>query len=239
MPTHERWTAPQTGRSIGPRLVAMFDVLGFRNMVMSKPVHLLLGDYEELLWTAELTANLTELSTAQPGTLGLTKWRVPHAVFSDTLLFWCDDDDDAVWAFLKICGGIAAEALRRKMPLRGGIAFGEAIMDKEAGTYLGKPIVYAYETEAAQEWVGIGLHGSCFLSPQMGSFIRSHEDIVAWDVPTKDGRSVGHALLWHHQLIDAADRLEALCAAAPAAAQPKYVNALRFVRSHPAPASCP
>lgn len=230
----DQWTAPETGRVIGPRFVAMFDVLGFREMVKTRPLHIVLGEYEDLITAAQMSARMTEIRTNAAGrAIGLVRRRAPHAVFSDTLLFWSNDDEDCAWSFFKICGAIAAEALNRQMPLRGGIAFGEAILDKSTSTYLGRPIVDAYVTEASQEWVGVGIHESCFSTDSLAKFMSSHEDIVRYAVPTKPKAApVSHALLWHQYMYGAHDILKSLRERAPTEAKAKYDNAIRFAQEN-------
>ena len=56
--------------------------------------------------------------------------------------------------------------LKRRFPLRMGVAYGDCIMDREKAIYLGQPIVDAHQTEQCQDWIGAGVHPSCETSPR-------------------------------------------------------------------------
>jgi hypothetical protein len=53
------------------------------------------------------------------------------------------------------------------MPLRGAIAAGEAILDKESGVYLGAPLIEVTRLEHGQEWIGCSV-GPSILEPPYG-----------------------------------------------------------------------
>ena len=108
------------------------------------------------------------------------------------------------------------KALEQGLPLRGGVAFGEAFMEPTAGKILGKPLVDAHLTETGQDWVGVGIHPSCFAHPDLADFVRRHEDVVPYSVPLKSGApKIEYALLWHQQMTDAEERLARLRDVAP------------------------
>ncbi len=52
-------------------------------------------------------------------------------------------------------------ALKRRIALRGAVAYGETIINKSKRIFLGKPILDAHNLEKAQEWLGIAIHPSC------------------------------------------------------------------------------
>ena len=87
-----------------------------------------------------------------------------HAFFSDTFMLWVEHDDftqATLGGFLEKCSIIFCEALKRKIPLRGIVSRGTAIMDEENKIYLGTPIVEAARAEPTQEWLGVTLAKSC------------------------------------------------------------------------------
>ncbi len=53
-------------------------------------------------------------------------------------------------------------ALKNGIPLRGAVAYGNVIINKGEGIFLGKPIVDAHKLEEAQDWLGIAIHPSCY-----------------------------------------------------------------------------
>jgi hypothetical protein len=64
-----------------------------------------------------------------------------------------------------MCNVFVCEVLESGMPLRGGIAVGEAYMDKGTGTYLGKALVEAAEVEKSQDWIGVSFGPSFAVAP--------------------------------------------------------------------------
>ena len=90
--------------------------------------------------------------------------RMRHAFFSDTFIIWIEDIDrfgTRLGGFYEVCSEIFIEALKRRIPLRGAITQGSAIMDEEKKIYIGKPIVEAARLEASQNWLGVSLGLSC------------------------------------------------------------------------------
>jgi len=123
------------------------------------------------------------------------------------------------------------------MPLRAGIAFGECIIDPAKEIYIGQPMIDAYHTERAQEWVGGAFHPSCWQSPGLlEALCKGHDrSAVKYPVPTKTPGSVErvqleYALNWP-PLADqdfSSDVLMALEEQAPQGAKVKWQNARRF-----------
>lgn len=234
-PFEEKWTAQSDGRTIGARFVACLDVLGFKRMVASTELDLLASRYDTFLRALQHTSNVTELRATREGRLSsVIRWRTPYVVFSDTLLLWSDADTANASAFFSICASLVSSALQAGMPLRGGIALGEAMMDKREGIYLGQALVDAHLTEASQDWIGIGLHESCCATPEASVFIANHEDVVPYAVPTKPGcPAIRQALRWHDYAYDASETLQLVLGSAPKEAHSKYENTRRFVAACP------
>lgn len=90
----------------------------------------------------------------------IVNYDLNHCFFSDTFIIWVELDSfhqPTLSGFLEKCCIIFCEAIKRKIPLRGVISAGTAIMDKENHLYLGKPIAEAAKAETQQNWLGIGL----------------------------------------------------------------------------------
>lgn len=173
--------------------------------------------------------------------------RVSAIVLSDSIYAWTDDTADAGVSLVTACGWIVAEALRQGIPVRGGIARGDAIVDETSNAFLGQPLVDAYVTEQAQEWLGVAIHPSAVI------LVDRTDNIVDWNVPVKrptvlerldallhrrrppQALCLTHAIAWHHylQADDAKSFLRKLRGDASHSARRKYENALRFVEQRP------
>jgi len=83
-----------------------------------------------------------------------------HVYFSDTILLWSRLDEFRYPAFCSLCAMLVCEALTVRMPLRGAISIGPAILDKATNTFIGAAIVEAHEVEQAQAWLGVSFASS-------------------------------------------------------------------------------
>jgi hypothetical protein len=241
------WTP--NGTTSTPRYVAVLDILGFKRRLETLGLTKVFADYEHLRRVSLLAARIANIGTVS-GRVRKVTVNVPHVFLSDAVIAWCDDGpyiDD----FLTGCCAIAAEALKLRIPLRGGIAFGKTIIDLGSLTFLGQPFVDAYLTEESQEWVGVAIH------PTALNGLAGREDVKRRDVPTKRSacqpawglpgwtrrmlpRSLlrtplTHALAWHHYLLgdEALEILGDLRRAAPKKDHAKYAHAADFVRALP------
>ena len=237
------------GTTVTKRYVAALDVLGFKQRLRAIGLPKLFMEYDHLRRTTLSAAGVTTFGTlfGQPHQL---KVNVPHVVLSDTVIAWCDANGP-VDDFIMGCCGIVAEALRTRVALRGGIAFGDTIIEPNTLTFLGQPFVDAYLTEGAQEWVGVAIH------PSATAGLHGREDVKECRVPVKRWAwrcraalphrarglipesllrsSFTHALAWHHHLqaSETLEYLEKLRRAAHPRDHAKFANASEFVRAFP------
>ena len=170
------------------------------------------------------------------------RWTAPSAIFSDTIVVWADLQMVRMDMFMHFCGVLMATALEMRFPLRGGVALGQCIMDAGAGVYIGTALVNANRVEKGQEWVGVGIHSSCYEAPVHGVPFGADVPVVEYEVPRKPGVSpVTRALAWHPYYCDGvpacAKRLSDLKADSPEAVWHKYDNALRFIENVTWPSS--
>lgn len=63
-------------------------------------------------------------------------------------------------AFLETCNELICRSLQVGLPLRGAVAAGEAILDKERNIFLGRPIIEANILEKDQKFIGAGMCNS-------------------------------------------------------------------------------
>jgi hypothetical protein len=173
---------PCASDSIEPRevFVGIFDVLGFEDLVSTKPLSFIAGEYGDL-------RRMTDWSSIVPvlGPSGRQNWISPFVVVSDTILIWSEDDPLYTDAFLSSCAELVARSFEKGWELRGAITFGECILHRPSQTYLGKPIVSAYKLAKAQDWIGVALDQSCFSAPKSGGKLKDGGNILWYPIPLK------------------------------------------------------
>lgn len=179
---HQIPTVEAYHNTLQPRqsFVALFDVLGFKNRVAHSDLQALVSEYRHFVNTQTWATTIPVASRR-----GVHQWRVGDAIFSDTILLWCDDAWDAVQTLLTASASLIASALDIGWPIRGGLAYGNCVLDRQTLTFIGQPIVDAYYTEQSQVWVGAALHQSVIDHPTLGRSILRLEDVIKYSVPTK------------------------------------------------------
>ena len=175
--------------------VALCDILGFSDLVESRPLDRVVED--DILWFSkalyhavnkewpENVPSFDEIN--QNSSVGL-------AWFSDTiLLFTREDEEDSLQELLQILASlIFMTVIEGTTRLRAGIAYGEAFIDPENVMYVGKPIIYAYQLEQQQQWSGAALTKSA--SERVPEDVRNGGfadwPIRLYDVPLKDNKTI-------------------------------------------------
>lgn len=213
----------------GPQdvVIAMFDVLGFKTMVKEKPLGQLNEEYRGLLRLKQQAGRVPLLSLR-----GVDEWSSPSAVFSDTILFWASAEPESTSSLLTTCSVLIAEGLTWGWPLRGSIAAGPCVLDREARVFVGQPIIDAYLLERAQDWIGAALHPSCLQHPVVGNYVSHDENVRRYPVPLKEKclSTIEYAVEWSSRLAEPTEKLEALRKTAGDHTR-KYDNAIAFVRA--------
>jgi hypothetical protein len=213
-----------------PYLVAMCDVLGFSNLVATATLDEIHRRY------LALVAHLGPHPVFRIKTGSHEREVVLNrVVFSDTILFWAPAGDA-----MELLPHWVAETMGQameSMPLRAGLAFGECIIDPANELYVGQPIIDAYHTEQAQEWIGGAFHPSCWRWPGLRDVLCKGyaRSAVKYAVPVKASGPTGgirleYALNWPALVGPdfSVKTLTALEGRAGATAKVKWQNARRF-----------
>jgi len=198
------------------RFIAMLDVLGFKSLLRERgirEVHQLMRD---LFRSAQAGANRDYTATINGVIYRHPAVRLDYFIFSDTILIWKDyqdvkDENESIEGrcemFREFNHGISMvleNALLRRIPLCGGIAFGTTItnIDNQGNNneIIGQPIVDAYLVGEAQNWVGVAFHSSCL------PFIKQDCDptVIEYDIPynkerlklINNGNETNYSLEW-------------------------------------------
>jgi len=209
------------------RLVAMFDILGFSNLVQRKGVDWLASRLDRLLTEAP---EFNKPYWALHDCYSLHE-RVHFIFFSDTIVLFSMSTASELDFFL-CCNQLMSDALELDLPLRGGIACGECYIDLDKNILVGEPIVDAYRLGRVQEWVGAALHPSCKKAwPLVNEPRAMTDDFTRCSIPVKKGTMPEVLPCAIHGWIGrglAIPKLRILCEAAPKYARKKYQAALAF-----------
>lgn len=208
-------------------IVAIVDVLGFRQRIASTRLDRLVEDYRDLIERKKRASELPTFSQR-----GVVTAHLHTTIFSDTILIWADATSDGFDAMIRSCAVLLAYAIDIEWPLRGGLACGSCVLDLTSRTFVGQPIVDAYLVEQSQEWIGIALHSSVVEHPHLGLFAKRHDDVIEYDVPTKRGSTPLHyAIHWGPYSSRATSSIERLTASTKGCrARRKYARTRSYIR---------
>lgn len=170
-------------------MLGFFDVLGFSKRVETEGPEQTAALYRQLIETTVKKEASRCLGTVSDGTgaryMSIFSLDVKTAYFSDTIFMWVPLERVFVDAFVSHCATFVCEALAMGVPVRGAIALGEAVMDRNTGTYIGMPIVEAASCEKIQEWLGVAYTPSATWPPFMAEVHPNH--FIEYDIPVKPG----------------------------------------------------
>jgi hypothetical protein len=123
------------------RWLAYFDILGFKNLIKN------CGAMGACLLCYDSAIN--NINQNQNDNV--------HAVwFSDTFLFYADDDSyDSFTRLSRLASGFFYEMFTNLIPMRGCINCGELLAEEETGKYLGQGLIDAYQQSESQQIIGL------------------------------------------------------------------------------------
>lgn len=222
-------------------LVALFDVLGFSNLVLEKGSKAILDTYQELMNLTVLSKNYTAFERIKVGfnnyVMGGTYTPIKYSYFSDTIILWTTNNATHVSSFLAKCADLICEALKIGMPLRGSICFGEGILNKSTNTIVGGALVEASNIEKNQKWIGATL-GETFVLQELKDVMSETLVVPLFCEHYKDEMKVAFPYLtldwitrWKEKKFpDIISVLEKLKSIAPEKNKIYYDNTINFVK---------
>lgn len=185
MPTNSDWKT-QT-----KRYVAFLDILGFKDYVQRHSVGIVYNRLRTL-------NGLLPTEDEQDLDSEMEK-RIKCTIFSDSIFIFSKDDTIASFNhFLIYVRRIMRMALRKRIPLKGAIAFGHIVVDEKTNLFCGQPIIDAYLLEEDLQYMGVVFHHT--FEEEYGRFSetqskRTSESIKDRPTPFKYG-------LRHHWNLD-------------------------------------
>lgn len=217
-------------------LLAKFDILGFSARVRSEPISEVRRIYDRL---RQVTVEQYELESFDllrmddvlaPAVLRLD---VESVVFSDSVFAWVPMKKGFANPFITWCCHFVCEALVLGIPVRGAIAAGEAILDRDTDTYMGEPILDAHELEETQEWIGLAFSHQATWPPLIADI--SPRLLMEYPIPVKKKHTAPLSLspdwprVWRHRFGECpSSRLRSLAETQPSGKRKYYLNAAAF-----------
>jgi hypothetical protein len=111
--------------------------------------------------------------------------KLESSYFSDTIVFWCPYHPRHLQSLCYSMMEVLCRSIEIGLPLRGAISVGEAILSKERGHFVGKPVVNAVDAEKVQQWIGVTLSKDFRDKPFNGGF--SAACLRPWEKHLKEG----------------------------------------------------
>jgi len=164
------------------RLLAYFDILGFKSLVLRDPLEKMVERFGHIYTTIGAAAVRHEAAGQDALSVAAIADRYNQiesfdlagvrSAFEDatqmTLLIMSDSvimystplakSDERfrrqLSAMLRISRTVLEKLLEYQLPARGAISYGEFYADSANGIYVGRALVEAYETAESQEWIG-------------------------------------------------------------------------------------
>lgn len=143
------------------------DVIGFRNIILN------LSPEEQSRRVSEW-GGLVESAATQHCVSQLR-------VFSDTVFAGTPDSEEGLRALLAFAKTLLETGISRAFPLRGGIAFGDAVWGERVT--FGPAIVKSYELGDMQQWIGV----SCDVKLPRLDLMWDFDTVVCYPAPMKAG----------------------------------------------------
>jgi hypothetical protein len=171
--------------------IAVCDILGFSSLVYNSDPETIVN--QQLRWLRQVLQHSVYKSTFPqhvPSILDLERHaKIGVALFSDTILFFTKEDtNEAIRELLATIGWLIFETIiHGQTKIRGGIAYGEAVIDVRNSLFVGRPIIDAHKLEQSQQWAGAALHESAIDRLPKDVRAGGYADwwIIRHDVPVK------------------------------------------------------
>lgn len=140
------------------QLVAIGDILGFKNTIRTTPLEHVVSNY--LLFFRKAMEHAMQAKGWPDPPRDFASLRAQSVLgiewFSDTIVLYTKEDtDDAAIKLIQVVNWLLFETFYNPATrLRFGIDYGELNADTNAGQIVGNAVVAAHELEANQQWMG-------------------------------------------------------------------------------------
>jgi hypothetical protein len=149
------------------RFVALFDIMGFKDMVYRNGHDYVAGKMEKL---QKQVASIESLGAAAITSGEDPELRILPVFFSDSILLVSEDDSEGCALGVVIASlTLLKKALVAEIPIKGAIAYGRQTADFKKSLHFGRPLVDAYLLAEGLQFYGAVLHHT------MESYLKGHE----------------------------------------------------------------
>lgn len=196
---------------ISPYLITLVDILGFEALIRKKPLSKVYEKMLDLLKSLEKAQVIGTIEVVGYRTEQRNLTDLPYLVYSDSVLIYREisksndnessPENDAFSEMLLGLEEIFKVAFKLRVWLRAGMAYGNAIIQCDPNginnILIGQPIIDAYQTERAQNWMGCAFHRSCEKIIENSKI--KDEILVLYPIPLKKDNKVPilkYALGW-------------------------------------------
>lgn len=216
----------QANKIVGERAIAIFDILGFKELVK--------------------TTEISKLPNIVKSTLKLSKSPlilddfVGSILFSDTIVFFGlkgIEYYDESWIIVSSSNLLNLSA-RSGIPIRGALTFGEIYINQKEKTIIGPSLVKAYDLEQNQNWMGAMIDPDYEDRFKRGLLTLPeplHNNVITYTAPLKSGlRKEYKCIGWLHRFNPTEDKLYSIFSKDNNEIQhsifQKYLNTVEFLR---------
>lgn len=221
------------------RTVAFLDILGFRQAVTDTPLSELAEKYERRIAETDGMLHPIAQGSGEPSLFSSHPMQTPlcqQFIFSDSIILVSTDDQATSALKLLIHAWRLSQAfIAFKMPLRGGIAFGELYSNPLRNICLGRALTAAYELERSQDWIGVAIDRTVedafpeILSAETASLGLLDDIFLRYKVPMKNGTTRElRTLNWRFNLVVEKGTRSLFVESGPPDVMQKVANTLKF-----------
>lgn len=168
------------------RYVAFLDILGFKDFVLRHSM-------DEVYKRLQILNALRPEEGEQEDDPEVEKY-LKFTIFSDSICVFTKDDSFVnLRRFLSYVKKVMRIALRKEIPLKGAIAFGDIVVDDDVNLFYGQPIIDAYLLEEDLQYMGIVCHHTfedAFYNLSDTQFKRVSDWIKEVQTPFKYGKRI-------------------------------------------------
>lgn len=133
------------------RYVAFLDILGFKEFVMRNNIH--------TVYSRLKTLNALRPDNDESDYDSEMEKRIMFTIMSDSIFIFSKDDSFSnLRYFLTYVKRVMRMALRKKIPLKGAVAYGTIAVDDNENLFCGQPIIDAYQLEEDLQYMGVVFH---------------------------------------------------------------------------------
>ncbi len=137
------------------RFVLFLDILGFTSIINEKSIKEV---YDLMAWPIKTAISDIKSYDGALQDFGSGEGLTPF-IFSDSILIFTNGDTkEDLLALINVAPVITARLINHGVPVKGAIACGETIVEKDNSIFLGKPIIDAYNLESQVKYLGVVLH---------------------------------------------------------------------------------